>query len=859
VGKKFRLANLDVYRRDRVSAGGGTAIVVRRGIEHYEVDLPQMHSLEANAVVVRTASGLLRLVAVYKPPQVALDTRDLDELLKDPTPTIFAGDLNCKHGCWNSRVSNTNGRALFAHSCSKGYAVLGPAAPTFYSTTQTRPDVLDIVITHNTTKSVSLRVLQELSSDHNPVVISYGDEVVEVETEPRLDLRRTDWDCFRSLMDDDLDPVNLSLDSPRDIDRCINLFTNSILSALARSTPQPRAQRNTEFDLPLHIVKSIKAKNRVRKLWQRFKLPSLKTNLNSMVTGIKEMIKQHVNNRWEKRVSSLQLKDESIWRLTKQLLRIPSKSPPLHGVHGLAYSNKDKANALADTLERTFTPHNDPSNIDKIEEVEEQVDDFITNHVSLDDFFQTSSAELQRVISKLKSKKAPGLDGIPNAALKELSKKSVALLANVFNAVLRLGYFPKVYRESKIVLFAKPGKDPQFPQNYRPISLLSGVSKILERIILSRIELFLDSNDILMDEQFGFRKRHSSNHQVLRITEHISKGFNENKQTAAVFLDIAQAFDRVWHEGLLCKLIHIGLPAYLIRVTASYLNRRSFKVFHQGEFSTSRPIEAGVPQGSLLAPTLFSIYINDIPRTPYVMLGVYADDTALIAQSWQSLQACKYLQRALASYESWCEDWRVKVNVSKSNAVLFTKQRTQKATSVTDLELFGDDIPWCSEAKYLGVTLDKTLSWRTNCKQLATRAKSRLGILGPVLNRRSSLSIENGIILYKTMVLPIMTFGSQIWGIAAKTQLTQLQRVQNRALRTATRAPWFVRNEDLHRDAQLPLFRDTVVQLATKFYEGLAAVPNPLITGLSNYEAEDVLRYKRPKNVLATSPRQLPT
>lgn len=851
-GKKLNLTNLAVYRNDRIgSQGGGTAIVVRRDLDHYEVDLPALTSLEANAVVVKMASGKLRLISAYKPPKTALQTADLDALLRDQTPTLLAGDLNSKHTSWNSRNSNRDGRLLHEHSASRAYSVLGPTAPTFYPASQHRPDVLDIAIPMNVTKSISINALQELSSDHNPVLISYGDEAVEIDVEPKLNTKKTDWKLFRTLMDRRLTDASPPINTSEDIDRCTKELTEGITDALMASTPTAKPRRNGEFDLPLHITKSIQAKNKVRKLWQKHRLPSLKTKLNSMVTDIKNMIKNHLNAKWTQKLESLKTEDQSLWQLTKRLMRIPTKSPPLHGMYGLAYSNQEKANALADTLESTFTPHDDPSDIDKIRQAENQIRRFKHLESDLEEVIQTTPAEIRQALDKLKTRKAPGLDQIPNAALKELSKKSVTFMAHIFNAILRWGHFPSLFKESKIIVFQKPGKDAQFPQNYRPISLLSGVSKILEKIILARINLFLETNHIIQDEQFGFRPKHSANHQVLRITEYVVKGFNDNKTTAAVFLDVAQAFDRVWHEGLLSKMMTTKMPVYIIKLVASYLRRRSFRVHHQGAYSTTRPIEAGVPQGSLLAPTLFAIYIHDMPRSPNVMLGVYADDTALVAQSWHGLQACKYLQAALDNYESWCQDWRIKINVAKSNAVLFTRKRTAKATTVCDLELFEETIPWKKEAKYLGVTLDKTLSWQANTRQLATKARSRLGILDPVLNRKSTLSIANGLTLYKTMVLPIITYAAPIWATAAKSQILQLQRVQNRALRTATRSPWFVRNDDIHRDAGIQTIRAAVIKMAEKFFEAMKAVPNVLVSSLSQYEPEDILRYKRPRNILA--------
>lgn len=853
IGKKFKIANTDVYRYDRPTAGGGTAILIRRGTEHHEIALPPLASIEANAVMVKTQSGDLRIISAYKPPQKALDTADLDAIFSDPVPTILAGDLNCKHTSWNSRTSNNNGRRLFAHGGSRGYQVLGPVSPTFFSSTQTRPDVLDVTLTNNTKKSIHLQTLQELTSDHNPVCITYGDAIIETTEEPRLNLKKTDWKLFKVLIDRKIPDQTPALESPADVDKHMNQLTSIISSALEESTPPLILQRNIEYDLPPFILKAIAAKNMVRKLWQRHKQRNVKTLLNNLVTGIKRMVAEHRNDQWSKKIGGLNIKDHSLWQLTKRLMKITTKTPPLHGVRGLAYSSQDKANALADTLESTFTPHNDPSCIVKIEEVGRQLRAFHNQPRKTEDadIASTTPAEIRLILTKLKTRKAPGLDGIPNAALKELTNKATVYLAQIVNGILTHSHFPADFKKSKIILFPKPGKDLTFPQNYRPISLLSCISKIVERVILTRLSLHLADKKTLINEQFGFRAKHSSNHQVLRLTEMITKGFNEKRVTAAVFLDVAQAFDRVWHEGLLAKMISMDVPGYLVRLVESYLEDRSFEVHHLTAVSTTRRIEAGVPQGSLLGPTLFSIYVNDMPTSPNVERAIYADDTALVAQSWQGHQACKYLQTALSQLEDWCEAWRIKINVSKSNAVLFTKRRTAKATTTTDLELFDDAIPWVNEARYLGVVLDRTLSWRANIANLASRARSRLGILGPVLNRRSALSVANGLTLYKALVLPIMTFAAPIWGSADKSHLDALQRVQNKALRAATKVPWFVRNDDLHRDAKLSSFRETVRRLAENFYADLRRVPNPLVAGLAQYDADEVLKHKRPKNVLA--------
>ena len=466
-----------------------------------------------------------------------------------------------------------------------------------------------------------------------------------------------------------------------------------------------------------------------------------------MEAKVKKLIFEFRNSKWNEKVESLNAKDNSIWQMTKSLLRVPSKFPPLHGLTGMKHSNQEKADTMADTLENTFTPNDNPSNLDKIDEVEEAVYNLRYLDTPVEDIDLCSPSEVRGVIHNLKNNKAPGLDNLPNAMFKQLTRKSLVFLTKIFNSMLKLKYFPTIFKKSKIILFPKPGKDPMFPQNYRPISLLIAMSKIFEKLLLCRMQKHIDSENILANEQFGFRSQHSTCHQLLRLTEKITSGFNSNRVTAVVFLDIAQAFDRVWHDGLVHKLMLLKFPPYIIHIIQSYLTDRTFEVHLLNSISSTRPIKAGVPQGSILGPTLFNLYINDIPRSPNTELALYADDTAIIAQSLRGKQACQYLEEALSELEDWYEDWRIKVNVSKSNAVLFTrKKKTSRKKRVvynetSPIELFDEVIPWQREAKYLGVTLDAKLNWNTHIRETAKKAKSRLGMLCPVLNNKSKLSI----------------------------------------------------------------------------------------------------------------------
>jgi hypothetical protein len=176
---------------------------------------------------------------------------------------------------------------------------------------------------------------------------------------------------------------------------------------------------------------------------------------------------------------------------------------------------------------------------------------------------------------------------------------------------------------------SKPGKDPKFPQNLCTISLLSTTGKLFKKVILKALQKHIDERCMLNASQFGFRARHSMTLQCMRLTDHVTLSFNNKMSTAEVFLDIEKAFHTTWHTGLLHKLSKLEFSINLIKLVGSFLPRRKFRVSVEGEMSTPRVMQAGVPQGSVFSPTLYNMYINDAPQTHGVYLALFANDTYL--------------------------------------------------------------------------------------------------------------------------------------------------------------------------------------------------------------------------------------
>jgi hypothetical protein len=293
-------------------------------------------------------------------------------------------------------------------------------------------------------------------------------------------------------------PFDPDLSNGMAIDTRLENFSGAVLKALEASTPKRRPRDDPRPPIPAGIQDEIRLKNRLRRRWQITRDPALKAEVNRLQRSVTRRLNEWRNDQWSATLESLDPEDQSLWRLTKRVMRVPTPSPPLVTPGGIALSDSEKAEALADNLETQFQPVTDPS----VPAVIEMVD------VALRSYFLTPASEpklttpdeVHEAIRGLKVSKAPAPNGIRNRVLKHLPQRAVSLLVQIFNGILLTHHFPTGWKHARVISILKPGKDPALPSSYRPISLVDTIGKLFEKILLARILHVVKERGLLRDE-----------------------------------------------------------------------------------------------------------------------------------------------------------------------------------------------------------------------------------------------------------------------------------------------------------------------------------------------------------------------
>ena len=393
--------------------------------------------------------------------------------------------------------------------------------------------------------------------------------------------------------------------------------------------------------------------------------------------------------------------------------------------------------------------------------------------------------EVESEITTLPENKAYGLYSSP-AKLLKLARSFISLpLAEIFNQSILTGVYPAKFKLAKVIPVFKEDDDT-LPENYRPISLLSIYNRIFEKLIHARLTKFINKNNIIYNLQYGFRSKHSTQHAILDIVNNIHNCMDSGKYTCGIFIDLKKAFDTVNHSILLAKLENYGIRGLINIWFKSYLTDRWQSIEIDNHISKEEKTLCGVPQGSVLGPLLFLLYINDIYKcSSEFTFYLFADDTNIIYANNNLRTLESTVNSELAKVSEWLKANKLTLNIKKSNYVIF-RPRQKTMPFVPQVKIFNPTLNTQTSleikdfVKYLGIMIDSDLSWKNHIDFICHKISKSIGIIAKLrhyIPRHLLLSI------YHTLITPYLTYGISAWGYCAKTHLNRLLILQKRALR----------------------------------------------------------------------------
>ena len=425
---------------------------------------------------------------------------------------------------------------------------------------------------------------------------------------------------------------------------------------------------------------------------------------------------------------------------------------------------------------------------DKIAHSVKHFKDFLSNRVVNEFVFAPVTPDVVKEAAKgMTSKTSSGPDNLSSKLLKDILMLVIDPLCHLFNLSFQTGYIPNRFKIAKVIPIFKTGDEHLFT-NYRPISLLSSISKLLEKIVAKQMHGFLTVNNILYKHQYGFRKSHNTTHAVFQFLNKIHKSLNSDvpEYTMGIFLDLKKAFDTVNHTILMKKLEHYGFRGVASEWFRNYLTGRCQYVSIDGINSDEEEITCGVPQGSVLGPILFILYINDLSQVTKFSSFLFADDTSFQISSSNPIKLFADSNEELGKVATWCNCNKLTINVSKTKYIIFRQKNMILPNNNLILKIGNEEIERIGhdqeekQFKFLGHLVDEHLSWSHHIRYVQNKISCGNYFLARVKNY---LPQNIKLVLYNTLIRPHLEYGVLAWGGVGKSKIKGIITNQKKAIR----------------------------------------------------------------------------
>ena len=776
-----------VFRKDVQSltiAHGGVLIAV-----HHSLPVrPLLLSSPLQAVAARVHFGHreMTICSLYLPPGTALPVTELRRLLLElPAPVLIVGDFNAHSTAWGCDHTGPRGRILESFISDESLCILNTGHRTHFTMPTGQTSALDLtLVSPQLAQLFTWSVNDEpLGSDHFPVWIQSHDNPVLGSRPQRWNIRKADWETFQLSAE-----KSFSSKSSSSVISAEH-FTTMILDSAERCIPKTscRPRRTPVPWWTKDCRDAIRARERA---YRKFDRNSSIENLIAFRKA-RAFARRTINEAkavsWRDYVSSLNrfTPMTQVWTRLKRISGRLSSSP----LPVLRVSNRDITHPfnVAEEIARTLSERCQGRQSTRRQAGGEPsaVDFATTERLAYNEPF--TMPELTSAISSLRSV-AEGPDAIHNDMLRHLPAVALEALLATINSIWQTGTFPAVWRQATVIPILKPGKSGLEPRHYRPISLTSSLCKLMEKMVNVRLSWFLERHSVFTEAQCGFRKHRSAVDHILVLDTEARACFIQKKHLGAIFFDIEAAYDTVSRAGILRKLFKLGIRGCMGLFIQNFLSQRSFQVRVGNFFSSSLSQENGVPQGGVLSVALFAIMINDIGEGLPAAIGrsLFVDDLAIWYSASSARLMSRQLQLAVTRLERWSEENGLRFSASKTVAVHFCHRRCPDPD--LRIRLNGQIIPTRSEAKFLGVWLDRRLTYKQHFKRIRERCFRSLNVLKCVSRTSYGADRTTLLLLYRSLVRSKLDYASFVYDSASESSKRTLDVVHHSALRVVTGA-----------------------------------------------------------------------
>ena len=841
----------------RHSRQGGVLILVRDDIPYSNIANPYVPT-EADpltycvsTVIHPKSTPPITIVNLYVPParwtagQGTQSQPFQPDCINIASRTFIGGDFNAHHHSWDPFQRETElGTAVEDWVTGNNLIILNDGSHTRLNPStggRSAPDVS--LITGDIAIGSEWAVGDSMGSDHLPLLIDIptNSENVPAKAKSRFNYKKANWQRFK----ESLDALTADWEGEAENMTTHNLnkhLTEAIMKAARLSIPYGNGTKKRHPWWNETCEEAVKKRNTL--LASATAVPHTREDVKlylAQKATTEGILKEEEKKYIHEKISSLE-PNSDMWGLLKSMDgRRPTAKPavsisrppptPDHPPRRDAVTDREKANFFCQSYAQVSRLPKDKVGDHPIKLEARRAVQHCSCGGRRDGICAPfSKFELGVALNKLGRRKSPGVDGISNEMLTNLSDKGELLLLKLFNKSWATTDIPAAWRTAEIVAIHKKGKPTEKPDSYRPISLLSCIGKTMERLVQNRLQYWLEEKKALTPNQAGFRKGHTTADQLSRVAQSIFDSFELPKpgRAALALLDFQKAYDRVWREGLLAKMGRLG--AHINLWTKRLLSDRRGRVRWGNQVSKWRVFQEGLPQGSVLAPIYWLIYVNDIDEhlPANITCSLYADDVALLATD-RSLESCaSALQPALEQIEEWSKAWKVRPSPSKCTLTYFTLDPKESGGKVAPpVQFAGAPLKLDLHPTFLGITFDDQLTFSTHVSALKSRMAKRRQCLLALAGKSYGAHRKTLRLAYIAYIRAICDYGAAIYSShAAPATRAKLEAEQHKCARIITGCIRPTNHRALLTEANLPPLNVRAKEMAATEVSRLRRLPD---------------------------------